>query len=110
MSFESDKQFNDFDHFPRGIRRSGRFSIKESNMLEECGEVMMQLYHGTATPKDKVEKTFLEQVQSTNVATDPYAKVFKKYLREISPRKTHNLTSSADDDDGSYDSSDDNID
>ena len=38
MSFESDKSFNDFVHFPRGIRRSGLFSIKESDLLEECGD------------------------------------------------------------------------
>ncbi|WP_421219775.1 DUF413 domain-containing protein, partial [Aeromonas jandaei] len=25
MSFESDKRFNDFKHFPRGLRRSGEF-------------------------------------------------------------------------------------
>lgn len=39
-----------------------------------------------------------------------YAKVYQKYLREISPRKTHNLTASSDDDEGSMDSSESSLD
>src|SRR5574344_2680935 len=107
MSFESDKPFNDFVHFPRGIRRSGRFSIKESTLLEECGSVMMDLYQGICEPKDETEKTFLSQIKSDKVIVDHNAKVFKKYLREISPKKTHNLTESAGSEDGSYESNDD---
>lgn len=107
MSFKSDKPFNDFVHFPRGIRRSGRFSIKESTLLEECGSVMMDLYKGECKPSDDVEKEFLEQVKSDTIPTNLYAKVFKKYLREISPKKTHNLTETGDSEEGSFDSSDD---
>ncbi|MGN1393705.1 MAG: DUF413 domain-containing protein [Succinivibrionaceae bacterium] len=110
MSFKSDKPFNDFVHFPRGIRRSGRFSIKESTLLEECGTIMMAIYKEECKPSDKTEKEFLEQIKNTNVPTSIYAKVFKKYLHEISPKKTHNLTTTGDDEDGSYDSSDDSID
>ena len=107
MSFKSDKPFNDFERFPRGIRRSGRFSIKESTLLEECGDVMMNLYKGTAKPKDETEKTFLDQLLNASVITDPNAKVFKKYLLEISPKKTHNLTATSDDEDSSFDGGED---
>ena len=31
MSFESEKPFNDFQHFARGIRRSGDFPIIRVN-------------------------------------------------------------------------------
>ena len=41
MSFESEKPFNDFQHFARGIRRSGDFTINESNLLEQCGTAMI---------------------------------------------------------------------
>ena len=34
MSFESEKPFNDFQHFARGIRRSGDFTINESNLYD----------------------------------------------------------------------------
>ncbi len=114
MSFESEKSFSDFVNFPRGIRRSGRFSIKESELLEECGTAMMAIHKGERKPKDATEKQFADQLRNMAVPTDPYAKVFKKYLQEIGPRKTHLLTSSSgSDDDGSdssFDSSDDNLD
>ena len=53
----------------------------------------------------------LAQIRSSSIPTDLYAKVFKKYLKEISPRKTHDLTASGGDEegDGSYDSGDDSI-
>lgn len=109
MSFKSDKPFNDFFHFPRGIRRSGRFSIKESELLEECGTVMTDLYTETVKPSDDTEKEFVAQMKNPDLTPSIYAKVYRKYLHEISPRKTHNLTAS-DDEDGSMDSSDSSID
>ncbi len=98
MSFESDKPFNDFVHFPRGIRRSGLFSIKESELLEERGDAMTELYRGAREPADEAERTFLAQLASEEAPTDLNAKVFRKYLAEISPKKSHNLTTSTDDD------------
>ncbi len=100
MSFESEKQFNDFQHFARGIRRSGEFSIRESNLLETCGTAMMELHQGTRKPKDDAEKVFLEQLHSDGVITDPYAKVFKKYLTVIKPRHLHRLCSVGDEEMG----------
>ena len=44
MSFESEKRFNDLQHFPRGIRRSGNFTVGESDLLERHGHAMMELY------------------------------------------------------------------
>lgn len=98
MSFESEKLFNDFQHFARGIRRSGEFSIKESQMLEQCGTVMMELHLGQRKPADKVEKEFLEQLHSDDVITNVYAKVFKKYLKVIQPRRLHRLCTVGDED------------
>lgn len=93
MSFESEKQFNDFQHFARGIRRSGEFSIRESNILEKCGTAMMELHLGTRQPADDTEKEFLDQLHNAEVITDPNAKIFKKYLQVIQPRRLHRLCS-----------------
>ena len=46
QSFNSEKSFNDFVHFPRGIRRSGHFSVRESAVLENDGEAMTAIYSG----------------------------------------------------------------
>ena len=56
MSFESEKHFNNYQKFPRGLRRSGYFTIKESTVLEECGQAMTDLYNGKRKPKDAAEK------------------------------------------------------
>ena len=98
MSFESEKLFNDFQHFARGIRRSGEFSIRESGILEKCGTAMMELHNGTRTPADETERVFLEQIHSNDVITDPNAKIFKKYLQVIQPRRLHRLCSVGADD------------
>ena len=98
MSFESEKPFNDFQHFARGIRRSGDFTINESDLLEKCGAAMMDLYKGNRKPKDQEEKIFLEQLNGSDVITDHYAKVFSKYLKVIKPRHLHRLCSVGNDD------------
>ena len=98
MSFESDKQFNDYQHFARGIRRSGEFSIRESAILEACGTAMMELHKGLREPADETEKTFLTQLHGDEIITDPFAKVFAKYLKVIQPRHLHRLCSVGDDD------------
>ena len=54
MSFESDKRFNDFKHFPRGLRRSGEFTVAEADGLEKYGTEMLALDHGTMAPQDDV--------------------------------------------------------
>ena len=41
MSFESEKRFNDLQHFPRGIRRSGNFTVGESDLLERLDKVVV---------------------------------------------------------------------
>ncbi len=98
MSFESDKQFNDYQHFARGIRRSGEFSIREAAILEACGTAMMELHKGTREPADKTEKLFLEQLHGKEIITDPFAKVFAKYLKVIRPRHLHRLCSVGEED------------
>lgn len=98
MSFESEKLFNDFQHFARGIRRSGEFSIRESNILEQYGTAMMDLHLGNREPANDEEIEFLKQLHGTDVITDPNAKVFKKYLKVIQPRRLHRLCSVGADD------------
>jgi uncharacterized protein YifE (UPF0438 family) len=93
MSFESEKPFNDFQHFARGIRRSGDFTIRESEILEKCGSAMMDLYNGVREPADEAEKVFVEQIKSDEVITDQKTKIFKKYLTVIKPRHLHRLCS-----------------
>lgn len=91
MSFESDKRFNDFKHFPRGLRRSGEFTVAEADSLEKYGTVMLALYQGNQAPRDEVETAFIEQVKSGAAGSNPHAKVWFKYLKVIGPKRVHRL-------------------
>ena len=104
MSFESEKHFNNYKKFPRGLRRSGYFTIKESTVLEECGHAMTDLYNGNRKPKDEAEKLFVEQIDlirkqiadqvesiDVEVITDFNTKCYAKYLKVMTPTKIHRL-------------------
>ncbi len=91
MSCESDKRFNDFKHFPRGLRRSGEFTVAEADSLEKYGTVMLALYQGNLAPRDDVESAFIEQVKSCAAGNNPHAKVWFKYLKVIGPKRVHRL-------------------
>ncbi len=113
MSFSSEKHFNNYQKFPRGLRRSGFFTIKESTVLEECGQAMSELYEGTRKPKTAEEKTFVSQIAlirkqiedqvdviNVNVVEDFKTKCWAKYLKVMVPTRIHHLgpqTNSQDD-------------
>ncbi|MGL4207205.1 MAG: DUF413 domain-containing protein [Aeromonadaceae bacterium] len=112
MSFESDKRFNDFQHFPRGLRRSGEFTVAEANTLEQCGHVMLELYQGKREPKDEVETDFVARVKSGEAAGNTFAKVWFKYLKVIGPRRVHRLCTSGGNatDDGPFEAAEESLD
>lgn len=121
MSFESEKHFNNYQKFPRGLRRSGYFTIREATVLEDCGQAMTELYEGKRKPEDKNEKLFVQQIDlirkqiadqvesiDVEVVTDFYTKCYAKYLKVMTPTKIHRLgTQTSSQDDNSSDSSDD---
>ena len=108
MSFESEKRFNDLQHFPRGIRRSGNFTVSESDLLERHGHAMMELYQGKREPKDDVEAVFVERVKADDAAGNPFAKVWLKYIKVIGPRRVHRLCTSTGDE-GSFEAVDEQL-
>lgn len=108
MSFESEKRFNDLQHFPRGIRRSGNFTVGESDLLERHGHAMMELYQGKREPKDDVEAAFVERVKADDAAGNPFAKVWLKYIKVIGPRRVHRLCTSTGDE-GSFEAVDEQL-
>lgn len=93
MSFESAKPFQDFTHFPRGLRRCGEFTVTEAQLLEQCGHAMLGLYTGQRAPMTDEEQRFVEQVQQQATPELRHAKVWMKYLKVIGPRRVHRLCS-----------------
>ncbi|MGL4449286.1 MAG: DUF413 domain-containing protein [Aeromonas sp.] len=91
MSFASDKRFTDMQHFPRGLRRSGEFTVAEATQLETYGVAMQALASGALAPRDEVENAFVAQVHSGMAGGNPLAKVWLKYLKVIAPKRVHRL-------------------
>ncbi len=91
MSFESNRLFVDRKNFPRGIRRSGEFTITEAKILETCGVIMQALFNNERQPQDALEASFLTQVQAGQATDNAYAKVWLKYLKISGPKKVHRL-------------------
>lgn len=94
MSFESSKPFSDNKSFPRGIRRSGEFTITEARLLENHGCAMQALYEGTRAPADELEAAFVEQTHTKQNINNAFAKVWLKYLKITGPKKVHRLCGS----------------
>ncbi|OIN04552.1 DUF413 domain-containing protein [Oceanisphaera psychrotolerans] len=93
MSFESSKPFQDFAHFPRGLRRCGEFTVAEAQLLEQSGHAMLGLYTGQRAPNCDEEQRFFEQVQQGAATESRHAKVWLKYLKVIGPKRVHRLCS-----------------
>ncbi|ART81336.1 hypothetical protein CBP31_00720 [Oceanisphaera profunda] len=102
MSFESNKPFQDFAHFPRGLRRCGEFTVVEAQLLEQAGHAMLALYSEQTAPSSSEEQRFVEQVKEGSATDSKHAKVWLKYLKVIGPKRVHRLcspmTSGGDDD------------
>lgn len=109
MSFESSKPFQDFAHFPRGLRRCGEFTVAQAQVLEESGHAMLALYTEQRAPSGDEEQQFVDQVKQGVASSSLHAKVWLKYLKVIGPKKVHRLcspmTSGSNDDD--YEPADD---
>ena len=91
-----------------GIRRSGNFTVSESDLLERHGHAMMELYQGKREPKDDVEAAFVERVKADDAAGNPFAKVWLKYIKVIGPRRVHRLCTSTGDE-GSFEAVDEQL-
>ncbi|GGB46402.1 hypothetical protein GCM10011502_19730 [Oceanisphaera marina] len=93
MSFESAKPFQDFAHFPRGLRRCGEFTVAEAQLLEAAGHAMLALYTQQRAPGCDEEQRFVEQIQQGSASDSKHAKVWLKYLKVIGPKRVHRLCS-----------------
>ncbi|MGO1247216.1 MAG: DUF413 domain-containing protein [Oceanisphaera sp.] len=91
MNFESAKLFQDFAHFPRGLRRCGEFTVTEAQLLEQAGHAMLALYTQQRAPGCDAEQRFIEQVQQGVAVGSTHAKVWLKYLKVIGPKRVHRL-------------------
>ena len=64
QGFIQEELFYDDAHFPHGFRKSGDFSIAESELLTNVGRRLFSLVQGHRKPENQVEEQFVEMCQS----------------------------------------------
>lgn len=94
-SFTSTKKFYDDINYPRGLSRSGDYSLKEVNIIENYGIALRELSSGVRQPITKEEQDFVKVCSGELQATSDIEKAWRKYQKNIlSPKQFHTLFSS----------------
>lgn len=90
------QKFFDDKHFPRGFARSGYFTIKEAEILENCGRTMKALFEGDKSPENEVQQKFIDEVNARRAIESEYAICWLKYLKKINHKHVvYNLCSTS---------------
>ncbi|MFC3151640.1 DUF413 domain-containing protein [Litoribrevibacter euphylliae] len=82
-SFLSERNFYDSQHFPNGFAREGVFSLKESEILNDCGYVISQLNSGAQRPENEDQQEMLAFLQGMKDAESTIEKAWQKYQNHI---------------------------
>ncbi|MDN4502405.1 DUF413 domain-containing protein [Alteromonadaceae bacterium BrNp21-10] len=78
---EGEKPFADPKNFPRGLGRSGDFSILEADLLRRYGATLKGLQEGALQPQNEVEQRFVDVFQQALNAESRLEKIWVKYLK-----------------------------
>ncbi|WP_028109739.1 DUF413 domain-containing protein [Ferrimonas futtsuensis] len=99
--FQPAGRFFDDTHFPRGFARSGHFTMKESDLLEQYGRRLKALAEGTQPPATPQEAQFISMARGECPAESILEHAWTKYIAKSQRRKLFTMSSkspSADDD------------
>ena len=91
-SFKASRRFYDDKNYPRGMSRSGDFTLAEVQIIEQYGVALSELSSGkriAATPDEEHFKQVCEGEASANNAIE---KAWLKYQNKVlSPKQFHTL-------------------
>jgi len=113
-SFNVDRNFYDDRNYPRGMKRSGDFSLAEAELLEEYGVALIALSSGVRLPITEEEQHFVEVCRGNTIVGNTIEKAWLKYQNIIlTPKQFHTLfgrTKVESDEDEEIDSDPDDLD
>lgn len=92
--FVAENQFYDDINYPHGFNRSGKFSIKESEVLSQLGRRLIALEKGSTPPETPEEQSFVAMCKQNTQAQSLVEKVWSKYKNSIKKQNFHTLNSS----------------
>ena len=91
-SFQTNRKFYDDINYPRGINRSGDYSIKEVYLLENHGIAFLDLSSGKREPENDTEAQFIKVCQGDILPSTLEEKTWVKYQNKIlTPKQFHTL-------------------
>ncbi|KZN51861.1 DUF413 domain-containing protein [Pseudoalteromonas luteoviolacea] len=85
-AFAAPKPFYDDKNFPRGFSRSGHFTLLESELLQQHGYLLTQLFEQKLKPKNTTQQQFVITFLNHKQPTNRIEKVWAKYL-DLTTRK-----------------------
>ncbi|GLX82456.1 DUF413 domain-containing protein [Thalassotalea eurytherma] len=100
-SFQSTRRFYDDKNYPRGINRSGDYSISEVKILEQHGVALQEIANGKRVAVTAEEQQFKAVCDGERSAETKIEKTWLKYQNKVlSPKQFHTLfgTRKVDDD------------
>lgn len=81
------RSFKDPKNYPYGFARSGDFSIKESQCLQQYGSLYAALVDGELQPQNQEDHYFLATAHGDAEANTPQLKAWMKYQTRINRPK-----------------------
>lgn len=91
-SFKASRKFYDDRNYPRGMGRSGDFTLAEVQILENHGVALKALADGSQPPATEPEKRFVEVCQGKLAPENKVEKAWLKYQNKVlSPKQFHTL-------------------
>lgn len=84
QSFVAGRRYFDDKNFPRGFARSGKFTLKEAQMLEQHGVAYLGLDNGTTAPRNDEEVAFVAMCRGEREAVSSHEKLWAKYKMQVS--------------------------
>ncbi|MFC3095740.1 DUF413 domain-containing protein [Alteromonas sediminis] len=92
---QTSKTFLDAKNYPRGFKKSGDFSIAESDILSQLGVTLEGLSNGSLQPESEEELRLVSVLQGQAEAESKVEKTWLKYKKlTLTPRKFYTLYSS----------------
>lgn len=78
--FTSPCEFYDAVNFPHGFRRSGEFTLAESDILSRCGYTIKQLINRKLEPENEAQQRIIQVAEGEVEALSSVEKAWSKYL------------------------------
>ena len=91
-SFSVDRNFYDDRNYPRGMKRSGDFTLAEAEVLERYGVALMALSSGNRLPATEEEQHFVDVCRGNTTVANTIERAWLKYQNIIlTPKQFHTL-------------------